>query len=191
MGPCLHTDNIFWLTRNCCFDGLILSPGPKVLGAPEPQAPGGPGPKPLQPGPKPLRPFLCAVLAAEFELILSRQKVEHADQGAHARLSSRIGHVCNNNAVLVLHSPGNMASCADGFPTQQLKTVKLLSPGSLALTDLVALFGLVPAAENPQGLGFRLSRFLRLWVGGLSRRLLSPAWPSWSSADARLAKLCL
>ena len=32
---------------------------------------------------------------------------------------------------------------------------------------------------------------LRLWVSGLSRRLLSPAWPSWSSADARLAKLCL
>ena len=26
-------------------------------------------------------------------------------------------------------------------------------------------------------------------VGGLSRRLLNPAWPSWSSADARL-KLC-
>ena len=32
----------------------------------------------------------------------------------------------------------------------------------------------MPAAENPQGLGFRFSRFLRLWVGGLSRRLLSP-----------------
>ena len=25
----------------------------------------------------------------------------------------RIGHVCNNNAVLVLHSPGNLACCAD------------------------------------------------------------------------------
>ena len=99
--------------------------------------------------------------------------VEHADQGAHARLSSRIGHVCNNNAVLVLHSPGNMVSCADWFPTQQLKTAKLLSPGSLAWTNLVELVGLVPAAENPQGLGFRLSRFVRLWVGGLSRRLLS------------------
>ena len=49
----------------------------------------------------------------------------------------------------------------------------------------------MPAAENPQGLRFRLSQFLRFWVGGLSRRLLSPAWPSWSSADARLAKLCL
>ena len=66
-----------------------------------------------------------------------------------------------------------MASCADWFPTQQLKTAKLLSPGSLAWTNLVALVGLVPAAENPQGLGFRLSRFVRLWVGGLSRRLLS------------------
>ena len=33
--------------------------------------------------------------------------------------------------------------------------------------------GLVPAAENPQGFAFRLSCFLRLWVGGLSRRLLS------------------
>ena len=120
---------------------------------PKPQAREGPGLKPLAPGPKPLG--------------------EHADQGAHARLSSRIGHVCNNNAVLVLHSPGNMASCADRFPTQQLKTAKLLSPGSLAWTNLVALVGLVPAAENPQGLGFRLSRFVRLWVGGLSRRLLS------------------
>ena len=66
-----------------------------------------------------------------------------------------------------------MGSCADGLPTQQLKTAKLLSPGSLAWTNLVALLGLVPAAEKPQGLGFRLSRFLRLWVGGLSRRLLS------------------
>ena len=28
-------------------------------------------------------------------------------------------------------------------------------------------------------------------VGGLSRRLLNPAWPSWSSADARLAKAML
>ena len=120
---------------------------------PKPQAREGPGLKPLAPGPKPL--------------------VEHADQGAHARLSSTIGHVCNNNAALVLHSPGNMASCADWFPTQQLKTAKLLSPGSLAWTNLVALVGLVPAAENPQGLGFRLSRFVRLWVGGLSRRLLS------------------
>ena len=99
--------------------------------------------------------------------------VEHADQGAHARLSSRIGHVCNDDAVLVLHIPGNMASCTDWFPTQQLKTAKLLSPGSLAWTNLVALIGLVPVAENHQGLGFRLSRFLRLWVGGLSRRLLS------------------
>ena len=120
---------------------------------PKPQAREGPGLKPLAPGPKPL--------------------VEHADQGAQARLSSRIGHVCNNNAVLVLHSPGNMASCADWFPTQQLKTAKLLSPGSLAWTNLVALVGLVPAAENPQRLGFRLSRFVRLCVGGLSRRLLS------------------
>ena len=66
-----------------------------------------------------------------------------------------------------------------------------MSPGSLAWTNLVALIGLVPAAENPQGLGFRFSRFLRLGVGGLSRRLLRPAWPSWSSADARLAKLRL
>ena len=31
----------------------------------------------------------------------------------------------------------------------------------------------MPAAENPQGLGFRLSRYVRLWVGGLSRRLSS------------------
>ena len=66
-----------------------------------------------------------------------------------------------------------MASCADSFPTQQLKMAKLLSPSSLACTHLVAPIGLVPAAENPQGLGFRLSRFLRLWVAGLSRRLLS------------------
>ena len=87
----------------------------------------------------------------------SQTPAEHADQGAHARLSSRIGHVCNNHAVLVLRSPGNMGSCADGLPTQQLKTAKLLSPGSLAWTNLVALLGLVPAAEKPQGLGFRLS----------------------------------
>ena len=31
----------------------------------------------------------------------------------------------------------------------------------------------MPAAENPQGFAFRLSCFLRHWVGGLSRRLLS------------------
>ena len=55
----------------------------------------------------------------------------------------RIGHVCNNNAVLVLHSPGNLACCADRFPTQQLKTAKLLSPGSLAWTSLVAPYLLV------------------------------------------------
>ena len=152
---------------------LASATSARINGAwwPKPQAREGPGLKPLEPGPKPL--------------------VEHADQGAHARLSSRIGHVCKNNAVLVLHSPGNMAFCADWFPTQQLKIAKLLSPGSLAWTNRVALIGLVPAAENPQGLGFRLLRFLRLWIGGLSRRLLSPAWPSWSSADARLAKLCL
>ena len=65
----------------------------------------------------------------------------------HARLPSRIGHVCKNNAVLVLHSPGNLACCANYFPIQ-LKTAKLLSPGSLAWTNLVAPIGLVPAAEN-------------------------------------------
>ena len=37
-------------------------------------------------------------------------------------------------------------------------------------------------------LHLRLPRFV---VGGMSRRFLSPAWPSWSSADARLARLCL
>ena len=74
----------------------------------------------------------------------------------HARLSSRIGHVCNNNnnnTLLVLRSPGNLAYCADRFPKQQPKTARLLSPGSLAWTNLVAPVGLVPAAENPQGLG--------------------------------------
>ena len=72
--------------------GLVVATSVRINGAwwPKPQAREGPGLKPLAGGPKPL--------------------VEHADQGAHARLSSRIGHVCNNNAVLILHSPGNMAS---------------------------------------------------------------------------------
>ena len=49
----------------------------------------------------------------------------------------------------------SLACCADSFPTQQLR---LLSTGSLAGTTLVALIGLVPAAENLE----RLLRFLRL-----------------------------
>ena len=37
----------------------------------------------------------------------------------------------------------------------------------------------------------RVRPFSASGVGGLSRRLLSPAWLSWCSADAHLAKLCL
>ena len=39
------------------------------------------------------------------------------------------------------------------------------------------------------GLIRRVRPFSACGVGGLSRRLLSPAWWSWSSADARLAML--
>ena len=34
-------------------------------------------------------------------------------QNPRPSMLMRIGHVCNNNAVLVLHSPGNLACCAD------------------------------------------------------------------------------
>ena len=73
------------------------------------------------------------------------------------------------------------------MPIQQLRTAKLLRPGSLAWTSLVAPIGLVPAAENPQALGFRLSRFLRLWLGGLSRRLLSMFQGTFLNEDRNVA----
>ena len=65
----------------------------------------------------------------------------------NTRLSSRAGHVCSENAVLVLLSPHNrfyrrLISYA------ATENSKLLSPGSLAWTNLVAPIGAEALVQN-------------------------------------------
>ena len=43
---------------------------------------------------------------------LTTQTHGAGSQNPRPSMLMRIGHVCNNNAVLVLHSPGNLACCA-------------------------------------------------------------------------------
>ena len=69
----------------------------------------GPGPK----LPGLLHRLISCAQSLQPSLTFLLRRNNKGSQNPRPSMLMRIGHVCNNNAVLVLHSPGNLACCAD------------------------------------------------------------------------------